>query len=174
MRLWSNAQCTPGTGVMKDALHARDEGSPQGDSATPFLANMLMDDLDKGLERHRLPIAALTRYTGRSDGPVTIANRRLKWRRVKSLRQLVANVAAAMLEPLGLIPDPGQQSNWGHGRAGVGLGLAFKANDPRNPTHENSVSLLERNQDQMTVGDSATATCNGKFRMPNPPSKKTR
>ena len=43
-------------GVMVEGvLHASDEGTPQGGPASPFLANILLDDLDKELERRGLP-----------------------------------------------------------------------------------------------------------------------
>ena len=43
-------------GVMVDGvLHASEEGTPQGGPASPFLANILLDDLDKELERRGLP-----------------------------------------------------------------------------------------------------------------------
>ncbi len=35
--------------------HTSDEGTPQGGPASPFLANILLDDLDKELERRGLP-----------------------------------------------------------------------------------------------------------------------
>jgi RNA-directed DNA polymerase len=43
-------------GVMVEGvLHASDEGTPQGGPASPFLANILLDNLDKELERRGLP-----------------------------------------------------------------------------------------------------------------------
>lgn len=43
-------------GVMVEGvLQASDEGTPQGGPASPFLANILLDDLDKELERRGLP-----------------------------------------------------------------------------------------------------------------------
>jgi RNA-directed DNA polymerase len=43
-------------GVMVEGvLHASSEGTPQGGPASPFLANILLDDLDKELERRGLP-----------------------------------------------------------------------------------------------------------------------
>jgi RNA-directed DNA polymerase len=43
-------------GVMVEGvLHASEEGTPQGGPASPFLANILLDDLDKELERRGLP-----------------------------------------------------------------------------------------------------------------------
>jgi RNA-directed DNA polymerase len=43
-------------GVMVEGvLHASDEGTPQGGPASPFLANILLDGLDKELERRGLP-----------------------------------------------------------------------------------------------------------------------
>lgn len=43
-------------GVMVEGvLHASDEGTPQGGPVSPFLANILLDDLDKELERRGLP-----------------------------------------------------------------------------------------------------------------------
>jgi RNA-directed DNA polymerase len=43
-------------GVMVEGvLHASDQGTPQGGPASPFLANILLDDLDKELERRGLP-----------------------------------------------------------------------------------------------------------------------
>jgi RNA-directed DNA polymerase len=43
-------------GVMVEGvLQASEEGTPQGGPASPFLANILLDDLDKELERRGLP-----------------------------------------------------------------------------------------------------------------------
>jgi len=43
-------------GVMVEGvLHASTEGTPQGGPVSPFLANILLDDLDKELERRGLP-----------------------------------------------------------------------------------------------------------------------
>ena len=38
-------------GMMKDGLNGRTEGTPQGGPLSPLLSNILLDDLDKELER---------------------------------------------------------------------------------------------------------------------------
>jgi len=41
--------------LVEGVLQASEEGTPQGGPASPFLANILLDDLDKELERRGLP-----------------------------------------------------------------------------------------------------------------------
>jgi retron-type reverse transcriptase len=41
--------------MVQGVLQASEEGTPQGGPASPFLANILLDDLDKELERRGLP-----------------------------------------------------------------------------------------------------------------------
>ena len=49
-------------GVMVEGvLQASEEGTPQGGPASPFLANILLDDLDKELERRGSAVRALRR-----------------------------------------------------------------------------------------------------------------
>ena len=41
--------------MVEGVLQSSDEGTPQGGPVSPFLANLLLDDLDKELERRGLP-----------------------------------------------------------------------------------------------------------------------
>lgn len=76
------------TGIMDDGLiQARTEGTPQGSPLSPILSNILLDELDKELERRGL---RFVRYA--DDVSIYVKSRRSSERVLRSITEYIENV----------------------------------------------------------------------------------
>ena len=107
----------------------RDEGTPQGGPLSPLLSNVLLDDVDKELERRG---HAFARYA--DDCNVYVRSRRAGERVLGTLRRLYAKLRLRINEAKSTVARPWERKFLGysfwHGRGGsVQLRVARNAQD---------------------------------------------
>lgn len=97
-------------GMLANGIAAeREEGTPQGGPLSPLLANVLLDDVDKELERRG---HAFVRYA--DDSNVYVRSRRAGERVMKSLQRLYAKLRLRINEAKSAVARPSQRKFLGY------------------------------------------------------------
>jgi RNA-directed DNA polymerase len=109
-------------GVMEDGLvKPSEEGTPQGGQLSPLLSNIVLDDLDKELERHG---HAFVRYA--DDGNVYVSSERAGHRVMEGISDFVRRklkLTVNQAKKRGRSAEPAEVPRIQlHGREGAGSG----------------------------------------------------